>query len=162
MKTILVTAFMAVCMVCGASAQNNTERPCRDNKCDKMTQMTPEQMAERRTEKLTRELSLTDAQARQVYQLNLKDAQSAVQHRKEADARREQMMAKWKTYQAERDAQMKKVLTPEQYTKWSEMQLKKRDCPRGHFKGHKWQRGEGRMQECCGQAGGERPNRRNR
>lgn len=63
--------------------------------------MTPEQMAEKRTERLSRELTLTDAQAKQVYQLNLKDAQNAVQHRKEAEARREQMAAKWKTYQAD-------------------------------------------------------------
>lgn len=162
MKTVLVAAFLAVSMVCGASAQNNADRPCQDNRCDKMTQMTPEQMAERRTEKLTRELSLNEAQARQVYQLNLKEAQAAAQQHKEALARREQMMAKWKTYQAERDAQMKKVLTAEQYTKWSEMQQKMRECPRGHYKGRKWQRGEGRMQECCGQNGGARTSRRNR
>ncbi len=162
MKTILLSAFLAVCMVCGVSAQNNADRPCEGTRCDKMMQMTPEQMAERRTEKLTRELTLTDAQAKQVYQLNLKDAQAAVQHRKEAEARREQMMAKWKTYQAERDAQMKKVLTPEQYAKWSEMQQKMRECDRGHYKGRKWQRGEGRMQECCGQAGADCTNRRNR
>ena len=119
--------------------------------------------AEKRTERLSRELTLTDAQAKQVYQLNLKDAQNAVQHRKEAEARREQMAAKWKTYQADRDAQMKRILTPEQYAKWSEMQQKMCDGRRGHFKGEKWHKGQGRMQDCNGQACPDKGrNRRNR
>lgn len=154
--------MMAVCMMCGAYAQNNADQPCCGKKCDKAMNMTPEQMAEKRTEKLTHELTLTDVQAKQVYQLNLKDAQAAVQHRKEAEARREQMMAKMKAYQADRDAQMKKILTPEQYTKWSEMQQKMSECRRGHFKGEKWHRGQGRMQDCNGPACDGKQNKRDR
>ena len=80
MKTIFVSALMAVFMVCGAAAQNNADQPCDGRPCERMMNMTPEQMAEKRTERLSRELTLTDAQAKQVYQLNLKDAQNAVQH----------------------------------------------------------------------------------
>ena len=163
MKTIFVSALMAVFMVCGAAAQNNADQPCDGRPCERMMNMTPEQMAEKRTERLSRELTLTDAQAKQVYQLNLKDAQNAVQHRKEAEARREQMAAKWKTYQADRDAQMKRILTTEQYDKWSEMQQKMCDGRRGHFKGEKWHKGQGRMQDCNGQACPDKGrNRRNR
>ena len=87
MKTIFVSALMAVFMVCGAAAQNNADQPCDSRPCERMMNMTPEQMAEKRTERLSRELTLTDAQAKQVYQLNLKDAQNAVQHRKTRTAR---------------------------------------------------------------------------
>lgn len=72
---------------------------------------TAEQMAQRRTDRLTRELGLNQTQAKEVYALKLQQMQ-------QMQSMREQMR-KNRSAAAEK---MKSVLTPEQFAKWSQMQ----------------------------------------
>lgn len=117
MKKRIFAAVAALCLLAGTSvlAQNNRkpgttprERP------------TVEQMAQKQTERMTEALKLTEAQAKQVYEVNL-------QQIKEMMAQREQMRAARKA-EAER---MKSILTTEQFVQWSQMQ-----GPRTGQRGH--------------------------
>jgi len=76
----------------------------------------PEEMAQRQTEKMKLELQLTDAQVAQVQQINLKYAMASEQMRK-AGGTPEAMKEQRKTESHQKDAELKSVLTPEQYAK---------------------------------------------
>lgn len=81
---------------------------------------TPEQRAERMTDRMAVELELTDAQKEQVYKIHLENAQKrqveAEARRSEMQERREAMRAKSESQKSEIEA----VLTPEQKQKWEE------------------------------------------
>lgn len=87
-------------MCCGTSFAQH--RPGGDRPAP-----TVEQRAQMRTDRMTKELSLSDQQAKQVYELNL----VAV---KEADAQ----MAQMRKAREAQAAKLKAILTPEQYEKW--------------------------------------------
>lgn len=115
MKKRIFAALMAFCLMAGTSAfaQNTKKAPMPKER------PTVEQMAQRQTERMTQKLKLTEAQAKQVYDLNL-------QQIKQMQSMREQMRAA-RNAEAEK---MKSILTTEQFVEWAQMQ------------GPKW--GEGR------------------
>ena len=80
-------------------------------KVEPKTPPTAEQLAERQTERMTQRLNLTDAQAKQVYQLNLDQI-------KQMQAMREKMR---QARMAQAD-KMKSILSTEQFMQWSQMQ----------------------------------------
>lgn len=107
MKKQIFAAAMALCLMAGTSvfAQKQNRAPMPKER------PTVEQMAQRMTERMTDQLNLTDAQAKQVYEINLGQI-------KQMQAQREQMRAA-RTAEAEK---MKSILTTEQFVKWSQMQ----------------------------------------
>lgn len=105
---------MAVCMgiTSGVMAQ-------QQQKMDVPKQRpTAEQMAQKRTERMSEKLGLNEAQQKQVYDINLMSAKSMEAHRMQMKAERSK--------QAE---QMKSVLTTDQFVKWSQMQKPQSACP---------------------------------
>lgn len=74
---------------------------------------TPEQMAQRMTDRMAEKYELTDAQKQQVYDLSLQQVQSMQEHRR-------QMVAECKAS----DEKMKGILTDEQYKQWKDDQAK--------------------------------------
>lgn len=96
------------------------------------------------TDRMTEALQLDEAQATQVYELNLQKAQRM-------EEQRQQMLQARKT-EAER---MKSILTAEQFAKWSQMQRQKFGERRGH------RPGDGRMAACdscrCDRKDADRP-----
>ena len=107
------------------NAQNRGKRPANPP--------TSEEMATRMTERMTKVLDLSDEQQKAVYQMNLDQINAMQAQRKEnfekkqgeMDARREEMKARREA----RDAKLKELLTPDQYTKWKEMEQQR--PPRG-------------------------------
>lgn len=81
---------------------------------------TAEQMAQRRTERMTEKLNLSEKQSKQLYEVNLQDI-------KEMQAQAEQMRA-YRKAQAEK---MKGILTPEQFEQWKQMQGPRHGMNRG-------------------------------
>lgn len=118
MKRIFAVAA-AFCLLAapGAFAQKQDQ-----NGNGRMTKERPtvEQMAQRQTERMTKELGLDETQAKKVYAINLKQAQ-------QMEAARAQML---KDRQANA-ADMKSVLSASQYDKWSQMQGPKPGAHRG-------------------------------
>lgn len=88
----------------------------------------PEEMATRMADGMKKELNLNDEQYKSVYNLYLKRGEEMKARRDKGqqgqqvdrEARREEM----KKNQEAMNAELKKILTPEQYTKYEEMQKK--------------------------------------
>lgn len=94
----------------------------------------PEEMATRMADGMKKEFNLNDEQYKSVYNLYLKRGEEMKARRDKGqqgqqvdrEARREEM----KKNQEAMNAELKKILTPEQYTKYEEM-LKKQQQRRG-------------------------------
>lgn len=107
MKKGVFAALAAACLMIGSGASAQQQKAGNGMK----ERPTAEQMAQRQTERLTKELSLTEAQAKQVYDLNLAEI-------KAQEAQRQQEMAERKA----RAEKMKSILSDEQYAKWQQAQ----------------------------------------
>ena len=116
MKKQIFAAAMALCLM--ATTTLFAQDP--KSQAEPKTPPTIEQIAERMTQRMTEQLKLTEAQTKQVYELNLAQI-------KQMKAIREKMEAA-RQAQAE---EMKKILSTEQFMQWSQMQ-----GPRGERSGH--------------------------
>lgn len=98
---------MTLCLLAGTSAfAQDSKRAPRTKE-----RPTAEQMAQRKTDRMVEKLNLNEDQSKQLYELNLQEV-------KDMQAQHEQMRAARKA-QAEK---MKKILTPEQFGQWQQMQ----------------------------------------
>lgn len=77
--------------------------------------LTPEQIAEKRTAKLDKELKFTEDQRKQVYQMNL---DQAVEFKKKQEARAKERMEARKARKAQREA-FQSILSAEQKELWN-------------------------------------------
>lgn len=104
-------------------------------------QFSPEQMAQRQTEQMTRELGLSPKQAEQVYRLQLersKRMQEAFRGgRPEPGFGGDDMRQKMMQEQRRIADKYKRILSPQQYTKWEQMQQQRRAGMRGGHHGPK-------------------------
>lgn len=86
--------------------------------------LTPEQRATQRTEKMAEELSLNEAQKKQILEINMqyaKKRQAEMAARKiEAEARKKEMEAK-RAEMAKQDEEIRAILNLEQREKWVEI-----------------------------------------
>ena len=99
-----------------------------------------EERAKRNTERMAEELSLTDAQQKQILDINLQYAKKKDAERKaEMEARKAEMDAK-RAEMKEQNAKIQSVLTEEQKTKWTEiraerMEDRRRSRPNAQIEG---------------------------
>lgn len=138
MKKIIV----AVLLLC--TVQMNAQDQDRFQKMDKerkefrkaMKDMTPEQIAELRTKKMTLALDLSDAQQQQVFALNTRMAKEKKQKMKARQLAKESKKEftsdeKFAMMNERLDAQIaykkdiKQILNKEQYERWEKMQARK-------------------------------------
>lgn len=137
MKRRIFAVAAALCLLAGSDAFAQKQNPA--NGTMPKERPTAEQMAQRQTDRLTRELGLDQTQAKEVYALKLQQVQ-------QMQAMREQMR-KNRSAAAEK---MKSVLTPEQFAKWSQMQGPK-PCEHRGKKCH----GKDAKTGCCPQKKGD-------
>ncbi len=78
----------------------------------------PEQMAKRQTEVMNTQLQLTQEQMPKIEQMNLETSKKMVDLRAQYQGNRDEMRPKMMEIMNARDAELKKILTPEQYDKW--------------------------------------------
>lgn len=123
---IMVAVFMSVGMV---MAQGKGPKGGKQDNVD------PKVRAERMTERMAKDLGLNDTQKQKLLQLNLADWQtkadckakpaegdnSAQMTKEERQKVREQRQA----CRAEYDAKLQKILTPEQYTKYTQLKAER-------------------------------------
>lgn len=84
--------------------------------------LSPEEMAERQTTQLTEKLELDEAQKTRVQEINLAFAQKLKAMREEGQDNREAMREMRETIQGERVAELKEVLSEEQFKAFEAMQ----------------------------------------
>lgn len=107
MKKLIMIALVLITTI--GYAQDQKEKMKKD--------WTPEQMAEKKTKKMTSELNLTDAQQERVRVIHLNKAN-------EGKSRRTEMRANNETARSNYKAQMKTILSADQYSKWLDIKEK--------------------------------------
>lgn len=114
-KWIFATGFMVLISFSTFAQRKGEDRP------------SAEERATRNTERMAEELTLTDAQKKQVLAINLEFVKKNEAERKaEAEARKAEMEAK-KAELKEQDTKIQAVLTEEQKTKWAEIKAERMD-----------------------------------
>lgn len=117
-KWIYVTGLMVMISLSTMAQRKGGERP------------TPEERANRITEKMAEELTLTEAQKQQLLAINLEFAKKNEAERKEEMAARKAETEARKAELKEQDAKIQAVLTDEQNAKWTEVKAERMDDPR--------------------------------
>jgi periplasmic protein CpxP/Spy len=125
MKKLMIVAVLAS-MTLAAQAQEKEKR-------------TPQECAKARTEHMTKELALSPEQQAKVEAINLKYADQVEAMRSEREAERTAKREAAKAMHDAHDAEMKAVLTADQYTKWV---AKKQEAKAKHMEKRKQMREE--------------------
>ena len=107
MFVAMVATVMTAVTVAAQTEQNNGEQ--------KNEKLTAEQMAQIQTERMTKIFALNEQQQKSLYDYDIKRFNKML---KKAEIEREAKESARKSH----DEQMQKILTPEQYQKWREMQ----------------------------------------
>lgn len=110
-KWIIGAALLVFTSLSVAAQQEKRERP------------SPEERAQKMTEKMAAELGLSEAQKAQILALNLDQAKKRQAQMDKEMAERKVRSEEMKAHQEE----IKEVLTAEQRTKWEEIKMEQRD-----------------------------------
>lgn len=105
MKRMMIVMAVALFTMEAATAQDKQQRPAAER-------------AKQQTERMTKELGLSTDQAAKVDAINAKYAEKADAIRAERKERMAETKGKGAALNEARMAEMKEVLTPEQYAKW--------------------------------------------
>lgn len=130
MKKVFLLAFLVVGMTTFAQGKLG--------KSGDGEKLTPEQRAEKQVEKMTKELSLNEAQAKQINALIVKGVSERDAKREEFKEKRasgikptpeerDAMKAEMIKKQEEMKSEMKKILTADQYAKWEEKKAERKE-----------------------------------
>lgn len=130
MKKVILVAMLVI----GISTFAQERKP-REGRGEMLT---PEQMAEKRVEKMKKDLNLTDKQAQQIRELSLAQAEKMKAYKEERKAKKEEMRnrrmeeakamkAEFEKEKAANDEQLKKILTPEQFAKHQQIQAERKE-----------------------------------
>ena len=123
LKTLGVIAVFTL-ITNTAEAQN--ER--RERKGDlKKEDFDPNKMAERQTERLSKELSLNDATKAKVAEINKEYSKKMAEVAKVEKERREKEREKLKSIHTERENKLKSVLSKEEYAQYEKMKASKKE-----------------------------------
>lgn len=90
--------------------------------------------AAKHAEQMKKDLSLNDDQFAKVKSLNEKFSAKYAVVRKDTSLTRGRAMSQMKKIRTEQDAELKTILTSDQYTKWNELKAKKEAEHKEHFK----------------------------
>lgn len=83
---------------------------------------TPEAQAQRMTDRMVKEFSLNEQQAKELQAVNLKLTKQMQANKEQAKADKKQKREEMKSMREERDARLKTILTEDQYTAYQKKQ----------------------------------------
>ena len=133
------------CLACGSSQSTtaSTSEPKRTEQPRSRTprDRDPQALAQRQTERMQQELSLTDAQTEQVSTINLRYAERAQQLRARSNGDRRATFEAARELQTQRNTELKTILSAEQYTQLEEMQAQDRQRRRAEMQERRGRRG---------------------
>jgi len=118
MKKIIV----ALLLMLGITGYSYSQQPHK----------TPEERAQATSTKLGKDLSLTQDQITKVYDVALTRNRAVEEARTNNASNKEVMHSQVKVANESYDAQMKTILTPEQYTQWKQMEEEQRAKAKEH------------------------------
>lgn len=105
------------------------------NKSDQKAERTPEEMSQKHADRMKSELNLNEEQTKKVYDLNLKYAKQGEKDRAQREKERELKKAEAIKKNDQRNAELKKILTNEQYDQMLKNQELKKDKMKQKGKG---------------------------
>lgn len=136
MKRLIVIALALVCIQ-GFAQEGMKEQPNREERAQRMSNLTPEETANLRTKKMTLHLDLNEAQQKEIYAINLENAtkrkemmdtfrakKESGNMQKPSEEQRLAMKNAKLDHQIAMKAKMKKILNEEQFDKWEKYQAK--------------------------------------
>ncbi|MCR5889635.1 DUF4890 domain-containing protein [Hymenobacter sp. J193] len=141
MKKLLVV-LLAFSFSAGAASAQTTTAPAGKPKMHhghkgQKANLTPEQRADKAAKKMAEKLSLTAAQTTQVRQLHLARIQEMQAHKAQAGttaapADKKQHHAAMKAGKQRYEAQLKQILSAEQYAKYTQLQAERMQKRKAH------------------------------
>lgn len=154
MKKIILIALALVTIQ--VSAQDKGPENRKGNKMEKgqrMSDFTPEEMAQLQTKKMTLDLDLTEAQQKKIEKINLENAKERKEKMEARQAKKKDgtgekpskeerlaMMNERLDKQMEIKQKMKQILNAEQFEKWEKNHAQKKRGPHKKSKGKRKQR----------------------
>lgn len=139
MKKLILIAIAFIGLQATAQQQKR-QGPNKGERSEKMMKLSAEETATLQTKKMTLALDLNESQQKDIYKINLENAEARKAHMAERKAKKEagtaekpskeerlKMMNAMLDHKIEMKAKMKKVLNEEQYSKWEKAQAKKGD-----------------------------------
>jgi periplasmic protein CpxP/Spy len=154
MKKLIVIAI-ALISIQGIAQQEKKQRPNNQERSQRMNDLTPEEMANLQTKKMTLHLDLNEKQQKDIYKLNLENAtkrkemmatfkakKQSGQMEKPSKEQRLAMANAKLDHQIAMKAKMKSILNADQLAKWEKAQAKMADRKKGMRKGDGKKQGE--------------------
>lgn len=141
MKKLLMIAALFTLTIAGAFAQRGQGGSKEGQPKESLT---PEQRADKMTNRMTEELGLSEDQKQKIYKINLDNAQKREAQRAAMEEDRKAKRAEMQAQNQVQNEQIEAVLTPDQKTKWQEVKKENRKEIQersGSGRGHRGGRG---------------------
>lgn len=116
--------LIAILLMGGIAMAQGPRRGDRKN-------VTPEMQAQRMTDRMVKEYSLNEKQAKELQAANLEYTKQMQANREQAKADKKQKREEMKTKRDAREAQLKKILTEDQYTAYQKKQAEREKGMKG-------------------------------
>jgi hypothetical protein len=126
MKSYMIrVSGLLLCCLIAVSGSIMAQR--RDTATVKKVRFTPEQRADKMSDKLDRRLNLSKQQDRDIHTINTDISQRMEAIKRNTTLSKKDKVQQVKTLNEERNQRFKSVLTAEQYKKWNDWELKKKE-----------------------------------
>lgn len=121
---IRVSGFL-LCLLFALSSSSIAQM--KDTTTAKRVRFTPEQRADKMSDKLDRRLNLSQQQDKDIHAINTDIAKRMDELKRNASLSKKDKMQQMKMLNEERSQRFKSVLTPDQYKKWNDWEMKKKE-----------------------------------
>lgn len=126
MKTYMIRiSGLLLCFFLTMSGSSMAQK--RDTSYVKKVRFTPEQRADKMSDKLDRRLNLSKQQDKDIHTINTDIAQRMEAIKRNTTLPKKDKMQQVKALNEERNQRFKSVLTADQYKKWNDWELKKKE-----------------------------------
>jgi len=121
---IRISGFL-LCLLLAVSG--NSMAQTKDTTTAKRVRFTPEQRADKMSDKLDRRLNLSGQQDKDIHVINTDIAKRMEDLKHNTALSKKDKMQQMKALNEERSQRFKSVLTPDQYKKWNDWEMKKKE-----------------------------------
>lgn len=126
-KTLIAAVLLAGLATSGMAQEKGNRVQSRQFERGRDRTVSPEQQARQATDRLDKQLSLSDKQKSEVYKINLDRAKNMAVAREKAQKQRLKQLKKMESERADNDKKLSRVLNSEQQAKYASMKKKRSD-----------------------------------
>lgn len=126
-KTLIAAVLLAGLATSGMAQEKANRAQTRQIERSRDRIVSPEQQARQATDRLDKQLSLSDKQKSEVYKINLERAKNMAVAREKAHKQRLQELKKMESERTNNDKKINRVLNSEQQAKYASLKKKRAD-----------------------------------